>query len=99
MPDTIIQPSFTVGALQGPFSNGAIVNMALGPHAEGLISQLEARYRMAVRNGRVYFAANQATQAISVALTTTYTGLCVYNPVTSKKNLSILQVSFSPWSA
>jgi len=97
--DTIIQPSFTVGAQQGPFSAGTITNAALGPHAESLLSQLEARYRIGVRNGEVYFACNQATQAVSVALTTTYTGCVVYNPVTSKKNLSILAASFSAWSA
>ena len=97
--DTIIQPSYTVGAQQGPFTNGAIVNAALGPHAESLVSFLDAPYRQGVRNGETYFACNQATQAISVALNTTYTGCVVYNPVTSKKNLSILKVSFSAWSA
>ncbi len=97
--DTIIQPSFTVGASQGPFPNGANINAALGPHAEALVSHLDAPYRQAVRNGRTYFACNQATKAISVALATTYTGLCVYNPITSPKNLSILKVSFSHWSA
>jgi hypothetical protein len=99
MPDTIIQPSFTVGSLQGPFTNGAIVNMALGPHGEGLVSQLDAPYRQGVKNGEVYFIANQAATTYSVALTAAYTGCLVLNPVTSKKNLSILKVSFSLWAA
>lgn len=97
--DTIISPSFTVGAQQGPFVASTVTNAALGPHAEILTSQLDARYRMGVKNGEVYFACNQATQAISIALSTTYTGLVVYNPVTSKKNLSVLACSFSPWAA
>lgn len=97
--DTIIQPSFTVGAQQGPFPNGVVVNAALGPHAEGLFSPLDAPYRIGVRNGETYFSCNQASVAISVALATAYTGLVVYNPVTSKKNLSILKVAFSAWSA
>ncbi len=99
MPDTIIQPSFTVGALQGPFTNGAIVNMALGPHAEGLMSQLDAQYRMGVRNGETFFACNQAAKTTTIALASPYTGCLVYNPVTSKKNLSILKAGFSLWAA
>ena len=98
--DTIIQPSFTVGATQGPFPNSAIVNAALGPHAELLASQLDPPYRIGVRNGEVYFASNQATQAVTAGLPAlAYTGLCVYNPITSKKNLSILRAAFSLWSA
>jgi hypothetical protein len=99
MPDTIIQPSFTVGSLRGPFGNGAITNQSLGPHGEGLVSQLDAPYRMGVRNGETFFAANQATTVTTIALAATYTGIVVYNPVTSKKNLSILKVSFSLWVA
>lgn len=99
MPDTIIQPSFTVGALQGPFGNGAVINMALGPHAEGLVSQLDAPYRMGVRNGATYFACNQAATTTTIALAATYTGCLVYNPITSVKNLSILKVSCSIWAA
>lgn len=99
MPDTIIQPSFTVGSLQGPFGNGAIVNMALGPHAEGLISQLDPPYRQGVRNGETFFGCNQAATTTTIALAATYTGLVLYNPVTSKKNLSIIKVSCSLWAA
>ena len=97
--DTIIQPSFTVGANRGPFASGITTNASLGPHAELLASQLDGRYRIGAKNGEQFLACNQATQAISVALTTTYTGCCVYNPATSKKNLSILMVAFSAWSA
>lgn len=99
MPDTIIQPSFTVGAIQGPFANGAIVNMALGPHAEGLYSQLDAPYRQKVRNGEVFFACNQAATTTTIALAATYTGLVISNPASSKKNLSIINVSCSLWAA
>jgi hypothetical protein len=97
--DTIIQPSFTVGALQGPFANGAIVNMALGPHAEGLVSQLDAPYRMGNKNGEMFFGCNQAATTTTIALAATYTGLAIGNPSTSKKNLSILKVSCSLWAA
>lgn len=99
MADTIIQPSFTVGALQGPFANGAVINMALGPHAEGLVSQLDPIYRMKVRNGEVFFGCNQAATTTTIALAATYTGLVVSNPASSKKNLSIINVSCSLWAA
>jgi len=97
--DTIIQPSFTVGSLQGPFANGVVTNAALGPHAELLGSQLDAAYRQMVRNGEVYFIANQSATTTTIALATTYTGCALLNPATSKKNLSILRVSISPWAA
>jgi hypothetical protein len=97
--DTIIQPSFTVGALQGPFSNGVITNAALGPHAEMLVSQLDAQYRQGVRNGETFFICNQAAVTTTIALAATYTGCALMNPPTSKKNLSILKVSASLWAA
>lgn len=97
--DTIFQPSFTVGAQQGPFPGGTTTNAALGPHAEVLMSPLDAAYRQGVRNGETYFASNQAATTTTIVLTVTYTGLVVYNPVTSKKNLSILKVSCSLWVA
>ena len=97
--DTIIQPSFTVGAQQGPFANGVVTNGGLGPHAELLASQLDAQYRMGVRNSETYFIANQSATTTTIALAATYTGCCLFNPITSKKNLSILKVSCSLWAA
>ena len=97
--DTIIQPAYTVGAQQGPFANGAIINAALGPHAEILASQLDAQYRHGVRNSETFTICLQSATTTTVALATTYTGICLFNPVTSKKNLSILKVSCSLWAA
>lgn len=99
MPDTIIQPSFTVGSLRGPWSAGTITNMSLGAHAEGLVSQLDPPYRQGVRNGETFVASNQAATTSTIALAATYTGCLIFNPVTSKKNLSILKVSYSLWAA
>ena len=97
--DTIIQPSYTVGAQQGPFPNGVVVNAALGPHAEMLMSQLDAQYRQGVRNSETFTIANQGATTTTIALAATYTGICLFNPITSKKNLSILKVSCSLWAA
>ena len=46
-------------------------------------------------SGYIYSAANQAAQAISVALATTYTGLGLYNPVGSGVNLVPLKVKYA----
>ncbi|MDD5199268.1 MAG: hypothetical protein PHC88_05640 [Terrimicrobiaceae bacterium] len=50
-----------------------------------------AKYEDALRRGKVYFACNSATQALSVN-TTTATGLILTNPLTSGVNLVLLQV-------
>lgn len=42
--------------------------------------------------GRLWEAANQAAQVTTVALATTYTGLCVYNPQSSNVQAHILRV-------
>ncbi len=43
------------------------------------------KYGELARRGKLFFAANVAAKATSVALTTTYTGLCVSNPAGSGK--------------
>ena len=50
------------------------------------------RYYEAVKRGNVYIAANQTGCVWTVGLATTYTGLCLANPIGSGKNLSILGV-------
>src|SRR5208282_5623906 len=45
--------------------------------------------------GSMFYAVNTAAQALSVA-SSTYTGLVVQNPVSSSKNLAILEVIFIP---
>jgi hypothetical protein len=52
---------------------------------DGGISASEwlARYAQGALDGNRFSAANQAAQAVSVALATTYTGLMLFNPVNS----------------
>lgn len=59
-----------------------------------VVSGLNPRYREQVARGRVYIAHNTAAQAISVALATTYTGLCISNPLGSGRNLSIIGAGY-----
>lgn len=59
------------------------------------VSELHARYFEQGRYGNMYSAANQAAQAVSVALATTYTGLCLYNPIGSGVILVPNKVAFA----
>lgn len=55
------------------------------------MKQLESQYYQEREN--IYIAANQTGCVWTVGLATTYTGLCLSNPLGSGKNLSILGVS------
>src|SRR5438105_15503821 len=46
-------------------------------------------------SGIIYSAANQAAQAVSVALAPTYTGIGIYNPLNSGVNLVPVKVKFA----
>lgn len=50
-----------------------------------------ARYEDLVRAGMVFSAANQAAVSTTAALATTWTGLAVCNPLTSTKDLVMIQ--------
>lgn len=47
------------------------------------------------RYSNVFTASNVAAQAVSVALTTVYTGLCISNPIGSGKVLEVLSGQFA----
>jgi len=65
----------------------------IGQQLDRIVSQLHGQmYEQALRLN-MFFAANQAEQAVSVDLTTTYTGLCLSNPAGNTKNLVPRQVS------
>lgn len=52
-------------------------------------------YASAVLQDTVFHACNQAAQAVSVGLATTYTGLCLSNPPDSDKNLILLSANYA----
>src|SRR6266550_4393786 len=67
-----------------------------GARKGGLVSQdVGGRYEEGSYRGAMFYAANTAAQALSVA-SSTYTGLVVQNPVGSGKNLSILEIIYTP---
>ena len=84
-----------VGEVKG--ADGASGIVRLEKSLAQVVAQAgHGKYYEAAVNGRMFWAANTAAQAISVALTTTYTGLCVSNPANSGVNLvpvSVMQAS------
>lgn len=89
--------SSTVGAVfpgaGGPkaIGTGVVGSERLSTQDSSVITQDgHGRYQEAVRQGSVYTASNVAAQAVSVALTTTYTGLCLSNPVGNSKQFVVL---------
>lgn len=64
------------------------------PSGALFVQQVHGRYHEAVRSGRVYVVANQTGCIWTVGLATTYTGICLTNPIGSDKVLSILKAGF-----
>jgi hypothetical protein len=80
---------------QQAIAAGTRGNLRLDQQGGVVTSMLHGRYYEQARNGNVFFAANQAATAVSVALATTYTGLCLSNPAGNTKNLVLLKVNFA----
>lgn len=83
--------------LVGPQSNsdGANPTARGGKSGESIVGQLNPRYFEQTYRSNAYNASIQSAQAISVALATTYTGLCLYNPVNSGKLLVPTKVKWA----
>lgn len=86
-----------VSSLVGEFTqaDGDAIRLRQGRMLDLIGSQLQPRYFEQSSRQRVFAAASQAAQAISVALTTTYTGLCLSNPIQSSVVLVPLQVGLA----
>lgn len=75
-----------VGVASGPQRLGNLGSQGQlrgGNTGEAINSQYLAAYAQAGLDGVSFSAANQAAQAVSVALATTYTGLLLFNPMNS----------------
>ena len=79
MPFTAIQ----LTASPQTAADGVQVNARAGKTGEQVIQQLHGRFWEQSYRGNIFTAANQAAQAVSVALATAYTGLGLYNPLGS----------------
>lgn len=76
-------------------NDGATVNLRGGNLGELITQELHGRYYEQAYRKNMFWAANQAAQAISVALATTYTGLCLSNPAGSGVNLVLNKVGIA----
>jgi hypothetical protein len=65
------------------------------PLGEFGVSEIMPRLYALGWSGQIFSASNQAAQAVSVALATTYTGIGIYNPVGSGKIIVPLKVKFA----
>jgi hypothetical protein len=81
----------------GPQSSGenSTVPLRVSRMSAVVTTDAHGRYTEAVVRGSVFIASNVAAQAVSVALATTYTGLCVSNPIGSGRNLAILGFQYA----
>ena len=60
-----------------------------------LVSGLHGKYTEQALRGNIFSVANQAVVALSAALSTTYTGLCIGNPTNSSVNMSLIEVGWA----
>ncbi len=83
----------------GPQAQSAADNTEIesraGRTGEQIVQQLHGRYFESMRTGLMFSSANQAAQAISVALATTYTGILLYNPAGSNRILVPNKIKFA----
>jgi hypothetical protein len=82
-----------VGAVFG--GGGTASPFTAGLSGASRVADAHGRYMQAALEGRTFTASNVAAQAVSVALATTYTGLCLSNPAGSSKNLALLAAQFA----
>lgn len=76
-------------------SGGIVDDLRCGPEGDLVVSQLHGPLYELARQGKLFSATNQAAQAVSVALATTYTGLCLSNPLGNTKNLVLLYANYA----
>lgn len=88
-----------VGAGNGAATNypdGLPIAPRIGGQGEVITQHLHGRLAEVARRGKLFYGSNGAVPSVTtVALATTYTGLCLYNPANSGKNLLLEQVGYS----
>lgn len=66
---------------------------------DAAVSELRARYYQTTQDGQMFSIANQAAVSTSAALTTTFTGLSIANPVGSGFNLVLNKFKCAQFAA
>ena len=81
---------------QFTYSDGTTVaNDRFGRQGDKIVTELNGRYYEQVSRGNTFIACSQAVATTTVGLATTYTGLCLSNPIASGKNLVLLYASMN----
>jgi hypothetical protein len=88
----IVQGLVGQPAATGTGTNPPLRQSQLG---ELIIDELHGRYYENTYRQNVFWGANTAATATSVALATTYTGLCLSNPAGNTKNLVLLKCAWA----
>lgn len=76
-------------------ADGVQVALRAGKLGDQIVSELHGRYYESAYRRAQFIAANQTGVATTVGLATTYTGLCLSNPVGSSVNLVIGKVGIA----
>jgi hypothetical protein len=82
----------------GPIAStgiGTQVALRSGQLGDQIMSELHGRYYEGAYRQNRFIVANQAAQAVSIALATTYTGLVLSNPLGSAVNLVLEKVGLT----
>ena len=66
----------------------------IGPQNDLMVSQLHGKMYEQTNRNNMFGAASQAATTTTIALATTYTGLCLSNPSGNSKNLILRQVGY-----
>lgn len=85
-----------IAAQVGPqvYADGVVQPPRMDRQGALNVSELHGRYYEQAFRRNIFWAANQAATAWSVALATTYTGIVLSNPPNSGVNLAVLQAGF-----
>lgn len=78
--------------------SGVQATVAQGKGAEVLVSEFQGKYYTLCYAGKVFTTCNQTVATLST-LSTTYTGLLVFNPVGTGVNMTLLQCAVALASA
>lgn len=88
----LIQSSVGQPTYQG---SGSSPNLRAGKQGDAIVSDLHAKYYEQTYNSNLFSVANQSVATTTVGLATTYTGLCLSNPLGSTVNLVMLKATFN----
>jgi len=87
--------SLEVNGQVGPqnLSDGATQTLRIGRQAEVIVQELHGRYYETAFRRAMYSGGNAAGVATTVGAATTYTGLCLSNPIGSPVNLVVNKIA------